>query len=49
MGTAAFKRVSLVSSIAFLQSVRMEQSDLCLHYFQFLILVRVFIELGDFR
>ena len=35
MGTAALKRVSLVSSIAFLQSVRMEQSDLCLHYFNF--------------
>ena len=49
MGTAAFKRVSLVSSIAFLQSVRMEQSDLFLHYFKFLVLVRVFIELGDFR
>ena len=49
MGTAALKRVSLVSSIAFLQSVRMEQSDLRLHYFQFLILVRVFIELRDFR
>ena len=48
MGTAAFKRVSLVSSIAFLQSVRMEQSDLST-LFQFLILVRVFIELGDFR
>ena len=27
----------------------MEQSDLCLQYFQFLIMFRVFIELGDFR
>ena len=37
----------VVSSKAFILSAHVEQSDLCLHYFEYLVCVC--IELGDFK